>query len=478
MEISQDELIEVLSQFNPWWRDEPIEDIPDWHRSAFTQLWRWLTDPPVQRALLISGARQIGKTTLMRQAIQRLLNEKVSPGNILYATFDHPLLKLGGIEAILKAWQIRKPIQTSEPVYLFLDEAHFIQDFGTWVKHQVDFKKNWKIVVTGSIMPLLKMGQESGVGRWKTIKLNTLSFFEYLQLRKEDYNALPPLTSLKELFEWDPEKFYQVIETAGPYAAYFNEYLLRGGFPQILKIESVTEAQRLLREDVVDKVLKRDMTALFKVRSVLELEKTFLYLCLNEGGLLDMKVLCDKLETTRPTAQSFIDLLEAAHLIYRLQPLGYGKEVLRAKSKIYLADPAIAPAVLLQGKKLLDNPIGLGRATETAVFKHLFSRYYDQAIRFSYWRNAKEKGEKEVDLIAEFGEKLVPFEIKYRSSSIKLQDFKGLLELCQQKSIDRAYIITKSLEDFGLLPSFHGRNLETQIMRIPAPFLCYWMGVE
>lgn len=66
----------------------------------------------------------------------------------------------------------------------------------------------------------------------------------------------------------------------------------RGGFPQTAQVESITQAQHLLREDIIDKVLKRDMTALFGVRRVLDLEHTFLYLCMHDGGLLDMPDLC------------------------------------------------------------------------------------------------------------------------------------------------------------------------------------------
>src|SRR4029078_5738035 len=136
-------------------------------------------------------------------------------------------------------------------------------------------------------------------------------------------------------------------ETARPLVAHFHEYLLRGGFPQTALIESVTLAQRLLREDIVDKVLRRDMTALFGVRRVLELERTFLYLCLHDGGLLDIQTLCTQLRLKKPTANRFIDLLEAAHLVYRLPPHGYGKEILRGKFKVYLAAPALARRVLL-----------------------------------------------------------------------------------------------------------------------------------
>lgn len=66
---------------------------------------------------------------------------------------------------------------------------------------------------------------------------------------------------------------------------------------------------------------------------MLELERTFLYLCLHDGGLLDIQALCTQLGQKKPTVNRFIDVLEAAHLIYRLAPYGYGKEILRGKFK-------------------------------------------------------------------------------------------------------------------------------------------------
>lgn len=470
MRVSKEELVAVISQFNPWWRDETIADLPQWRRAAFRELHGWLTEPPAARAILLSGARQIGKTTLMLQVVDALLREGVTPANILYATFDHPILKLAGIEAVLEAWREREP-KADGPEYIFLDEAQFIRDWGTWVKHQVDFRKERRIAFTGSAMPLVEAGQESGVGRWHTIRLTTLSFYEYLQIKKLSLPALPRIKSLRDLFDWPQADFYRVSETASPYVGHFHEYLVRGGFPQTAQMESVTQAQRLLREDIIDKVLKRDMTALFGVRRVLDLEHTFLYLCMHDGGLLDMVDLCANLEVKRPTAQNFIELLEATHLIYRLPPFGYGKDILRARFKIYLADAAIAPAVMLKGKAMLEDPAALGVATETAVFKHLFARYYPQNVRFSYWRGRKDH---EVDLVAEVGGKLIPFEVKYRAQHTGLRDLKGLMELCRQKAIDRGYVVTKSLADFG--PIAELPDAGTKILRIPAALLCYWMG--
>lgn len=62
-------------------------------------------------------------------------------------------------------------------------------------------------------------------------------------------------------------------------------------------------------------------------------------------------------------------------------------------------------------------------------FKHLFTRYYPQNIHFSYW-HGKEKHE--VDLVGEVNNEVIPFEVKYRSTSTNIRQLKGLLELCQK----------------------------------------------
>ncbi|WP_428564636.1 MAG: ATP-binding protein [Solidesulfovibrio sp. DCME] len=472
MEIPKEELIGVLSQFNPWWRGEAIADLPRWRRAAFRDLYEWITIPPAPRALMLSGARQVGKTTLLQQAIEKLLTEGVSPANILYATFDHPFLKLAGVDAVINAWREREP-KIGGMEYIFLDEVQFIKDWGTWVKIQVDFNKQRRIIFTGSAMPLSKDSQESGVGRWHAIKLTTLSFYEYLQIKKLELPPIPPVNSLTALFGWDSKLFYSCRELASAYIGHFHEYLLRGGFPQTSLVESLTQAQRLLREDIIDKVLKRDMTAMFGVRRVVELEHTFLYLCMHDGGLLDMTNLCANLSVTRQTAQNYIEHLEAAHLIYKLPPYGYGKDVLRGKFKIYLADAAIVPAVMLKGKTVLEDATALGSLTETAVFKHLFARYYTQNVKFSYWRDKKNN---EVDLVAEVAGDMIPFEVKYRAQHTDLKDLKGLVNLIDSKKLSRGYVVTKSLDDFGAMN--YPNSEKKIIMKIPAPLLCYWMGLS
>lgn len=468
MKVPKETLISILSQFNPWWKKEKFNDLPPWHRSAFQELMGWIQHPPAQRAIMLSGPRQVGKTTLLLQAIQKLVDSGTPPANILYATFDHPVFKLAGLEAVLEAWRDLEPKEEGIE-YLFLDEAQFIKNIGTWVKHQIDFFKSKRIVFTGSAMPLVKTDQESGVGRWHTLRIASLSFYEYLQIKQISSPPIPSISTLDRLF--GQKTFVRLSEAASFLTGHFHEYLLRGGFPQTALVENIAQAQKLLREDLVEKVLKRDMTAFFGVRRILELEQLFIYLCMHDGGQQDTTTIAKELGIAKPTVQNFLDLFESTHLVYRLPPFGYGKEILRARNKLYLGDPAIAPAVLMKGKSFLEDAQGLGLIVETAVLGHLWSYCASTQARLSYWRNQKNK---EVDLILETGERLIPLEVKYQSQAVQTRDVPGLIDLKEKKpTIQHGYILTKTPQDIGPLGE---KGFPAQCMKIPAPLFCYWIG--
>jgi len=85
------------------------------------------------------------------------------------------------------------------PRMLFLDEIQFVPDWQTWLKRQADFQRGRRIAATGSASPLRDGSTESGVGRWQTIPLPTLSFSEYLRLRKAADAGDPVIVDPSEL---------------------------------------------------------------------------------------------------------------------------------------------------------------------------------------------------------------------------------------------------------------------------------------
>lgn len=474
MDFSKTELLAILHEFNPWWSGRPTQDLPTWERKAVQQVCAWARDNTITRILLLSGARQTGKTTIFRQSIGHLLKNGVEPTDIIYVTFDHPILKLAGIDRTLDAWREAYP-GSDKKRFLFLDEIQFLKEWETWVKHHVDFKRHYRIAATGSATSLKHGSIESGLGRIETIPLPTMSFREFLQLRDIPEPSIGLLKHLSEIYSWNDGQVAEVRHKVQPLTPYFHEYLIRGGFPEPALQKNVVRTQRLLREDIVDKALKRDMTAYYGVRRVLELEKLFLYLCLHDGGMTDLGTIASNLENTnRQTVSNYLDNLEGAHLIYRLKPYGYGKEVLRGRNKIYLSDAAIPGAVTLLGEKLLSNPLKLAAAVETAFFKHLYTRYYSAAPNLAYWVGKKDH---EVDVVADFGDRVVPFEVKYQDSALTGADLVGLRMFCEKHEPEYGYVITQRWTELGPITLTSAKRssketIKTKTIRVPATLAC------
>ena len=103
---------------------------------------------------------------------------------------------------------------------------------------------------------------------------------------------------------------------------HFNRYIKIGGFPELALSSNDEYAQRILREDIVDKVLKRDMPALFAIRNISILEKVFIYLCIKSSNIVNYSNMSKDLENTSiATIQDYIMYLKNANLIYESNPI-------------------------------------------------------------------------------------------------------------------------------------------------------------
>ncbi len=123
----------------------------------------------------------------------------------------------------------------------------------------------------------------------------TLNFFEFIQIRNESPD-LGPVPKPSDLLHASSHDLANLAERLRPLMPAFQRYLLIGGLPETARAQDLTLSQRILREDVVERVLKRDMTAVFGIRRVAELEKLFIYLCLHSGDIFSPKTCADALE--------------------------------------------------------------------------------------------------------------------------------------------------------------------------------------
>ena len=469
--VNDEQVMKVLRQYNPWWRTPSAikEESKPQKRLAYYEALKTLTHKSIRRFAVLSGMRRVGKTTILYQIIDHLIDKGVNPRNILYATFDNPILKLVNVENVLSIYEAMYPITGTR--YILFDEVQYTDNWELWMKVIYDSRKDIRLIATGSASPVLEKGSaDSGTGRWSVLKLPTMSFYEYCKLLDLELPIIPDDLRLSELKNMNPAQLGDLFDKFTPLQKHFNRYLVIGGFPELVLSDDDVYAQRMLREDVVDKVIKRDVLSLFNIRSPLLMEKLFLYLCMNSTEIFNATTAAKELENTSiATMESYIKALEMSNLIYLAKPMDVGsKGALKGKPKIFIADAAIRNAVLMIDDVLSDEK-ELGAMVETAVYKHMVSFYQGGPASLGYFRKAKDN-QKEVDVVVELPRQKILCEVKYRNNShIAATD--AIVELCQDEKskVTDAFLVTKRLDDFGVTK----HETMIPILRVPATAFLY-----
>jgi len=475
--VSEAQVIKVLQKYNPWWRnsDAISEGTKPQKRVAFYEAMKILEHPTIRRFPVLSGARRVGKSTIMYQMIEALLARGVSKRNILYVSFDNPIIKLVNVEDVLNTYETLYPIEGEK--YLFFDEIQYTDNWELWMKVIYDSRKDIKLTATGSASPIIVKGaSDSGAGRWNILKVPTLSFYEYCELMQlDDRPEINGDIRLTKLAKMPKGELADLINLFAPLARHFNRYLTVGGFPELVLANDDSYAQRMLREDVVDKVIKRDVLTLFNVRNPLSMEKLFLYLCMNSSDIFSTQTAAKELENINvKTIEDYISFLEMSNLIYCSEPIGVGsKAALKGKPKIYIADAAIRNAVLMMDDVISDDQ-EMGIMVETAVYKHIVTFFQTAStVRIGYYRKAREN-QKEVDVVISLPKEKILCEVKYRNdSSIPATDAIVALTKEAESKVTSAFVVTKGITDYGVIH----HDTPAPILRIPALVFTYLIGM-
>jgi predicted AAA+ superfamily ATPase len=308
--------------------------------------------------------------------IEALLSSGVAPQKIVFISMDHPMLKLSQFQEVLECYH--ENIYADQDVYYFFDEIQYASDWDRWLKIIYDNQPDTKVVATGSASPaLMKGSRESGAGRWSVIQVPTLSFYEYCELLELDRPDIPENLKATDLLYKTQIERTQIMMQLSKIQNHFMRYLQVGGFPELALADNDLMAQQIMREDVVDKVLKRDLPSLYNIRNATELERIFLYLCNVSSEIISIDAITKELNgVSRTTVENYIQYLESANLIYQSWPVDMaGKKILKARPKVYIADAAIRNAVLMD-ETIMADPVGMGKVVETAVCKHVTAFYY------------------------------------------------------------------------------------------------------
>jgi hypothetical protein len=379
---------------NPWWTDGKIQDYyanmsPRLYLNTFYPMVK-ATD--VRRALILMGPRRVGKTVMMFHTIQKLIEEGVSPLNIIYISVETPIYNKVLLEQLLTlACQNLGKSPIKDKMYVFFDEIQYLKDWEIELKSLVDTYFNIKFVASGSAAAeLKKRSNESGAGRFTDFSLPPLTFYEYIHLKGYS-NMMVPVTR-----EWFGETttVYKTTDIT-KLNELFLDYINYGGYPEVVFSDMIREnSEQFIRHDIVDKVLLRDLPGLYGISDVQELNSLFTMIAYHSGAQFSYENLSKASGIKKDLLKKYISYLEAAFLIKVVKRTDATAKTYQRETqfKIYLTNPSLRCALFVPINEH-DNEIG--DMVETAVFAQWFPRNATE-IRYANWRIGKQQGEVDV----------------------------------------------------------------------------------
>jgi len=344
--------------------------------------------------IVIHGARQVGKTTLMSSLMDRLKNSGVSPANIIYFDLeDFELLTMcnEGPDAVVSHLK-GTGCDFKKRIYLFIDEIQYMDNPSSFLKLFHDrYKGQIKLIVSGSSSFAIKSRfRKSLVGRTIDFELFPLDFEEVLIFKgvRFDLSTKPSAKMEREL-----KRLYK-------------EYVLYGGYPRIVLEESIKRKEIFLKQ-IISTYIKRDIRDFLNIRDPGKFNNLLRMLASQSSQLINVHELSNTLGISRKTVDEYLFLLENTYIIRRIYPFHQNiRTELSKMPKVFMEDTGIMN-ILINGT--FSSTVS-EELLETSVFSTLRKNIEIESLH--YWRTSKGQ---EVDFVIASGKDIIPIEIKARS---------------------------------------------------------------
>lgn len=288
-----------------------------------------------REAVVVTGARQSGKTTTLRWLLDQVQSDnKIFLDLALEST--RTLFEEYDAEGIAHALQTRG-VKLTERAYVAIDEIQYSKKVPLVVKYLIDHYR-MKFYLTGSSAFYLKnQFSESMAGRKLIFELFPLSFQEFLVFKQITY-ALPALfTNATDINACTFNSYaFNVLQ------AYYEEFILYGGFPAVVLEQNVQRKQMLL-DEIYTSYIDLDVEHLSDFKAIAELKRLIPLLAARIGSRINIEELSVIVGLSQPTVRTYVDFLQKTYLI-RLLPVTSGNRDVktRKQSKLYFVDTGIA----------------------------------------------------------------------------------------------------------------------------------------
>lgn len=330
------------------------------------------------KAIIIYGARQVGKTTLIR-AIQ----EKSAVSSI-YLNCDEPDVR----RALSDKTSTELRMLTGNNRLVLIDEAQRVGTIGLTIKLLTDTAPDIQVIATGSSAFELSSRIE-----------------EPLTGRKREFRLYPfSLTELGQIYS--PLEIRRIVERC----------MIFGLYPEII---NVPEAAETALRELVRSYLYKDVLALQQIRNPEALERLVQSIALQIGNEVSYNELAQQVGVDKKTIESYLRVLEQSFIIFRLGSFSRNlRNELKKSRKIYFVDTGMRNAVI-NNLNAPDLRSDVGGLWENFVIAERMKRNHNQRLFPScyFWRSHQKQ---EIDYIEELNGLLRGYEIKWRETRLKV----------------------------------------------------------
>lgn len=461
--IGQPEIKIRLERDNFWWNDPKakIAEASLIRRVYFKPFKDLALNFDVRRATILLGPRRVGKTVMVKQLIHEAIEGGIDPKAILYASIDAPIYSGMSLQKFIDHFP--KDSEKKQRIVIF-DEIQYLREWEVHLKDLVDTTTNTKFIALGSAAAALKLkSKESGAGRFSDFMLPPLTFYEFLTFIGEDENLISVRTAGKAP-EYVPKDLNKLNER-------FIEYLNFGGYPEaLLNPEIRKNPDQFIKNDIIDKVLLKDLPSLYGISEIQQLNKLFSFLAYNAGTEASLENISQKSGLAKPTITRYIEYLQSAFLVLKLPTVDENCRTMQRERnfKVYLNNPSMRAALFAPVS--MEQPDKVGHLAESAIFSQWQHSHHFKQLRYSRWKN-----EGEVDIVYLDNKGAKPSwigEIKWSDAiNDKFSDStKSVAALLKtHKSIGSAFFTTKTLQSTITIE-------KRQVSIWPSALYCYMVG--
>jgi predicted AAA+ superfamily ATPase len=361
---------------------------------------------------ILIGARQIGKSTLLKQLYEDL-NQKGE--TVYFLNLDRKEILDELNESPENLFKIC-PLQQEKKIIVFIDEIQYLDDATNFIKLLFDeYSNKLKIVATGSSAFYIdKQFNDSLVGRKKIFQMGTLDFEEFL-LFKGRNDLVEEVLKLK-----NKKKSKSVQENV--LWGYFDEFVNYGGYPAVVLENDIDQKIELLK-DIRDSFIKRDILE-SGITDESKFYRMLMLLASQSGNLLNVNEISNTLRMTNATVENYLYVLQKCFHITLLKPFYNNlRKELTKMPKVYINDLGLRN-VLINYFSPLEQRADKGMVLENLSFRLLCERFDQDQIK--YWRTSDGN---EVDFVIETQYlKGFAVEVKFNEQEAKLSKYNKFIQ--------------------------------------------------